>query len=209
MPTIKTKNDKLKEVRKQKIVECALKVFCEKGYHGTTINDIVKKAKCSHGLFYHYFENKKAIFDAVSESRGRSIMEFLDQGINTDFCFVDKLKHLTEYTFDNMKKDEIFAYRYYFFLSTVFHKAESGVLPPKNKVPPHVRMTAFFKDGMVVYDYAIRFSCEDIEILEEPIDKMIVILYQKSSLMSIPTTAAAKRPTGQSSENLPPTPSGI
>ena len=25
---------------------------------------------------------------------------------------------------------------------------------------------AFFKDGMVVYDYAIRFSCEDIEILE-------------------------------------------
>ncbi len=161
MPTNKTKNDKLKEVRKQKIVECALKVFCEKGYHGTTINDIVKKAKCSHGLFYHYFENKKAIFDAVSESRGRSIMDFLDEVINTDFTFVDKLKHLTEYTFDNMKKDEIFAYRYYFFLSTVFHKAESGVLPPKNKIPPHVRMTSFFRDGMDSGEFSNKYTPED------------------------------------------------
>ena len=29
------------------------------------------------------------------------------------------------------------------------------------------------------------------------------------ALMSIPTTAAGNKPTGQSSENLPPTPSGI
>ena len=157
----RTQFDKQKEVRKQKIVECALKVFCEKGYDGSTINDIVKKAKCSHGLFYHYFENKKAIFDAVSESRGRSIMDFLDEVINTKFNYVDKLRHLTEYTFDNMKKDEIFAYRYYFFVSTVFHKAESGVLPPKNKVPPHVRMTSFFREGMESGEFSEKYSPED------------------------------------------------
>lgn len=161
MPKNKILCDKQKEARKQKIVECALKVFCDKGYDGSTINDIVKKAKCSHGLFYHYFENKKAIFDAVSEARGRSIMDFLDEVINTEFTYVDKLKHLTEYTFDNMKKDEIFAYRYYFFLSTIFHKAESGVLPPKNKVPPHVRMSAFFKAGMDSGEFSDKYSPEE------------------------------------------------
>ena len=50
-----------------------------------------------------------------------------------------------------MKKDEVFAYRYYFFVSTIFAKAESGELPPKKcdgKTPPHLRMNDFFNQGI-------------------------------------------------------------
>ena len=151
----KLKNDFAthKEARKNDIVQAALKVFCEKGYGGTTINDIVKKAKCSHGLFYHYFNNKKEIFDAVSELRGKNMMDFLDAVLLESSNYVDKLKKLTEYTFENIKRDEIFAYRYYFFVSTVFIKAESGELPPKCKAPPHVRMFSFFDDGIKSGDF--------------------------------------------------------
>ncbi|MBQ3115757.1 MAG: TetR/AcrR family transcriptional regulator [Clostridia bacterium] len=146
---------KIKDARREEIVVSALKVFCEKGYNGATINDIVKKAKCSHGLFYHYFENKKAIFDAVIETRGKNMADYLDEIIANSDNYVEKLKKLTEYTFANMKKDEIFAYRYYFFLSNVFRKAESGELPPKNckKVPPHVRMFSFFDEGVKAGDF--------------------------------------------------------
>ena len=73
------------------------------------------------------------------------MMTFLDDVLNDDSDYVEKLIKMTEYTFENMKKDEIFAYRYYFFLSNVFMKAESGELPPKCKAPPHVRMYAFLK----------------------------------------------------------------
>ena len=150
MPKTESQLLKLKEERKSEIVQAALKVFCEKGYDGATINDIVKKAKCSHGLFYHYFNSKKEIFDAVTETRGKHMMYFLDKVIEDECSYVDKLRKLTEYTFNNIKKDEIFAYRYYFFLSTVFAKAESGQLPPKNckKVPPHIRMNSFFEEGI-------------------------------------------------------------
>ena len=150
MNATETRAAKLKEERKQLIVQSALKVFCEKGYDGATINDIVKKAKCSHGLFYHYFDTKKDIFDTVMEKRGKNMMDFLDEVLKEKDCYVDKLRKLTEYTFDNMKKDEIFAYRYYFFVSTVFVKAESGELPPKKsgKVPPHIRMYSFFEEGI-------------------------------------------------------------
>ena len=41
---------------------CGKHTNCEKGYDNATVDDIVKKAKCSHGLFYHYFKNKKEIF---------------------------------------------------------------------------------------------------------------------------------------------------
>lgn len=138
----------IKSTRKNQIVCAALKVFCEKGYDGATVNDIVKKAKCSHGLFYHYFNNKKEIFDAVSEMRGKNMMDFLDEVLSKETNYVDKLYRLTEYTFENMKKDEIFAYRYYFFVSTIFMKAESGELPPKCKTPPHLRMFSFFDEGI-------------------------------------------------------------
>ena len=149
MPKTEEQLIRLKEERREVIVQSALKVFCEKGYYGATINDIVKKAKCSHGLFYHYFDSKKEIFDAVCEFRGKRMMDFLDEVLSEDSNYLEKLKKMTEYTFDNMKKDEIFAYRYYFFVSTVFYKAESGILPPKrDKLPPHVRMHAFFEEGI-------------------------------------------------------------
>ena len=70
---------------------------------------------------------------------------------------MDKLKKKTEYTFENIKRDEIFAYKYYFFVSTIFIKAESGELPPKNKVPPHVKMFSFFEDGIKNGDFKDKY----------------------------------------------------
>ena len=154
---------KLKEKRKEDIVESALKVFCEKGYAGATINDIVKKAKCSHGLFYHYFKSKKEIFNEVSETRGKHMIYFLDKVLEEKSNYVDKLRKMTEYIFNNMKKDEIFAYRYYFFVSTIFAKAESGELPPKcdKKVPPHIRMHSFFEEGVKQGEFRRDFTPAD------------------------------------------------
>ncbi len=142
-----------KNQRENDIILGALKVFCEKGYDGATVNDIVKKAKCSHGLFYHYFKNKKEIFDKVCEMRGKNMMDFLDEVLLDKSNYVDKLYRLTEYTFDNMVKDEIFAYRYYFFVSTIFIKAESGEAPKKCQTPPHLRMFAFFEEGIKNGDF--------------------------------------------------------
>ncbi len=148
----------LADMRKNDLIISALKMFCKKGYHSTTINDIVKKAKCSHGLFYHYFKNKKELFDAVCETRGKSMMFFLDKVLEEDSNFIDKLIRLTEYTFNNMKNDQIFAYRYYFFVSRIFEKAENNIMPPKDKVPPHLRMSEFFEKGIKSGDFHDKYS---------------------------------------------------
>ena len=52
------KKNQRKEVRKKKILDGALKAFCERGVDSTTIDDICDKVGCSHGLFYHYYKNK-------------------------------------------------------------------------------------------------------------------------------------------------------
>lgn len=48
--------------RRQQVLEAALKVFAEKGYHDTSISEIVSTADISRGTFYLYFDNKRAIF---------------------------------------------------------------------------------------------------------------------------------------------------
>jgi AcrR family transcriptional regulator len=37
-------------------------VFAERGYHGTTVDDIVAASESSKGAFYHYFPSKQGIF---------------------------------------------------------------------------------------------------------------------------------------------------
>ncbi len=151
----------LKEQRKNQIVLSALKVFCKKGYDGATVNDIVKHAKCSHGLFYHYFKNKKELFDAVSEIRGKHMMTFLDDVLKDDSNYVEKLYKLTQYTFENIKNDEIFAYRYYFFVTTVFNNTKKCNRPHSNETPPHLRMFAFFEKGINRGDFNDNFPPEE------------------------------------------------
>ena len=152
----------ISDIRKNKLILSGLKVFCKNGYDGATINDIVKNAKCSHGLFYHYFDNKKELFDAVCEMRANDMMFFLDKVLAENINYVDKLIRLTEYTFNNMKKDEIFAYKYYFFVSRIFEKAEKNIMPPKKDgTPPHLRMQEFFRSGIENGDFHDRYSPKD------------------------------------------------
>ncbi|WP_394919761.1 TetR/AcrR family transcriptional regulator [uncultured Robinsoniella sp.] len=51
------------EVRKQEIIDVAMKVFAEKGYEAATMKDIAKEADVVAGLCYHYFQNKQELYN--------------------------------------------------------------------------------------------------------------------------------------------------
>lgn len=48
--------------RRQQILEVARDVFARRGYHQTTVDDIVAEAGVARGTFYLYFEDKRAVF---------------------------------------------------------------------------------------------------------------------------------------------------
>lgn len=52
--------------RKQQLIDCAARLFAERGYSETRIKDIVDSAGVAKGLFYWYFENKEALFSEVA-----------------------------------------------------------------------------------------------------------------------------------------------
>lgn len=51
---------------KMKIASAAWKLFSERGYDETTVEDIIEAAGTSRGTFYHYFEGKDALFGTMS-----------------------------------------------------------------------------------------------------------------------------------------------
>ena len=150
MPKTQVQTKKIKKERKREIALCGLRVFCEKGYDGTTVDDIVKKASCSHGLFYHYYKSKKEIFDEVMRiKREDSRIEMRDMLLKTP-KYADKLRLILSNIFSELVDDENFPYYYYFFVSQSFALKEKGVPPPVKNIkrkPPVLLMEELFGEG--------------------------------------------------------------
>jgi AcrR family transcriptional regulator len=53
--------------RKQQLLDCAARLFAERGYADTRVIDICKAAGVAKGLFYWYFENKDQLFKELAE----------------------------------------------------------------------------------------------------------------------------------------------
>jgi AcrR family transcriptional regulator len=56
---------KLRESRRAAVLKVARQIFSRKGYHATSINDLIEGAAIARGTFYLYFESKRAIFDEL------------------------------------------------------------------------------------------------------------------------------------------------
>jgi TetR/AcrR family transcriptional regulator len=53
---------------RQRILNVASKEFSSKGYDGARVDDIMRQAKVSKNLIYHYFKSKEQLFVAVLEA---------------------------------------------------------------------------------------------------------------------------------------------
>jgi AcrR family transcriptional regulator len=55
--------------QRQRVLDAALECFDRRGFHRTTMQDIVKESSLSPGAIYGYFESKEAIVEAVAADR--------------------------------------------------------------------------------------------------------------------------------------------
>lgn len=64
----RTKNP---EQTKERIVDASIKLFIEKGYEQTTIQDILDALNLSKGGLYHHFKSKEEILEVVKQKRAQ------------------------------------------------------------------------------------------------------------------------------------------
>lgn len=70
------------DARKNRILEAALQEFADKGYKKASTNTIVKEAKVSKGLLFHYFISKKELYIFIYNYAVQTITEELFEGVN-------------------------------------------------------------------------------------------------------------------------------
>ena len=69
------------ELRRIEILDAAEKLFYEKGYEATSVQDILDALQLSKGGFYHHFETKMAVLEAICERRVEAQFETVAQEI--------------------------------------------------------------------------------------------------------------------------------
>jgi AcrR family transcriptional regulator len=62
------RSEDVRERRRAQMLETALRVFGKKGFHQTSISDLVEAAGVARGTFYLYFESKDAVFLALIDA---------------------------------------------------------------------------------------------------------------------------------------------
>jgi AcrR family transcriptional regulator len=106
--------EEIREEKKHLIMQAALELFANEGYHTSSISIIAKKAGISKGLMYNYFESKEGLLKAIILHGIESLMEFFDpndDGILTN----DELIHFIKKMVNTLKEHVVY-YRLYFSL---------------------------------------------------------------------------------------------
>lgn len=61
--------------KKQAILDVAHRLFYQKGYEQTSVQDILSVLNCSKGSFYHHFESKLSVLETLCVERAQKAFE--------------------------------------------------------------------------------------------------------------------------------------
>ena len=77
---------------RDRLIQVATRLFLEKGYEDTTIDEIVDQADLSQRTFFRYFTTKESIVFWNHDYRREALKQYLTNGHGTGNPF-DRLKH--------------------------------------------------------------------------------------------------------------------
>ena len=95
---------KTKEERRNEIIETAGKLFEEKGYEQTQVQDIVNKIGVAKGLFYYYFKSKDEVMEELADRYADAIIDAVNKLIYKDISTFDKINRIFQIFIDSAEK---------------------------------------------------------------------------------------------------------
>jgi len=94
-----------RERRRVHILLAAAKLFGQRGYHGTSVADVIEAAEISRGTFYLYFDSKDAVFLELMEQfiqRIMSVVEVVDpEGASPTERIAENVRRVVDVVFEH------------------------------------------------------------------------------------------------------------
>ena len=95
---------KTKEERRNEIIETAGKLFEEKGYEQTQVQDIVNEIGVAKGLFYYYFKSKDEVMEELADRYADAIIDDVSKLIDKNISTFDKINRIFQIFIDSAEK---------------------------------------------------------------------------------------------------------
>lgn len=103
-PRSESANKEIREKRKKAILEAAITVFADHGFHSATISSIAKQAGISKGLVYSYFESKEDLLYSLVEGFLNESEQFIASILAAE-TIKDKIICLLNISFDYIEQN--------------------------------------------------------------------------------------------------------
>jgi AcrR family transcriptional regulator len=81
-----------KDAKRTAIMQAAVRVFAERGYHSAKVRDIVAAADVAVGTFYFYFPDKETLFVHLYEETAEFLLRALEQAVRGRVTLQKKIK---------------------------------------------------------------------------------------------------------------------
>ncbi len=99
---------KVREMKNNLILDAAMKMFSDKGYHETRLEDIAAEAGFSKASLYNYYKDKEAIFFHLAVREYAMLLERLEHdplyALDESLSFAENMRNFLHITFSTFGK---------------------------------------------------------------------------------------------------------
>lgn len=105
---------------RNKVLQAAVAVFAEKGYHQASMDDIALKADVAKGTLYYHFSGKSELFKTVVGDGLRQLKARIDSDLNAGLMLEEQIKRVIRHNLDLFTDNSRLAH-------IVFHELTNGI----------------------------------------------------------------------------------
>jgi TetR/AcrR family transcriptional regulator len=90
------RREREKARQRQDMLEAALNLFSEKGYHNVTMHEIAEKAEFAIGTIYKFFKNKEDLYKALILEKAEEFKKAILEAVEESDGEVEKLRNFVK-----------------------------------------------------------------------------------------------------------------
>jgi TetR/AcrR family fatty acid metabolism transcriptional regulator len=91
--------------KRRAILDAAVRVFAQQGFHACRVSDIADEAGVAYGLVYHYFDSKDEVLNTVFLERWDVMLALIGEVDERPIAPRDKLHEIASFIVDSYRHD--------------------------------------------------------------------------------------------------------
>jgi TetR/AcrR family transcriptional regulator len=89
--TLPSRRQRERQRHRTEIVEAAMKLFSEKGFHNVSIQEIATEAEFATGTIYNFFESKEALYCEIMDAAANNVLSLVRPILGGDATEQEKI----------------------------------------------------------------------------------------------------------------------